>query len=54
MQQAYDRENTKYPPLVLIQFPNMNDQLIESVEEYLESLGYSYENKMVASWFSRR
>ncbi|AWX16218.1 DNA helicase [Mergibacter septicus] len=39
-------------PLVLVQFPNLNDTLIERVEEKLNALGYSYENGLVASWFS--
>ena len=39
-------------PLVLVQFPNLNDQLIGYVEEKLNLMGYSYENKLLASWFS--
>lgn len=50
--EAYKEENEDIRPLVLIQFPNLNDKLIEYVEEKLKSMGYSYENKMVASWFS--
>ncbi|WP_270851430.1 DEAD/DEAH box helicase [Fusobacterium varium] len=50
--EAYKEENEDIRPLVLIQFPNLNDKLIEYVEEKLRSMGYSYENKMVASWFS--
>lgn len=37
---------------MLVQFPNLNDDLIEHVEEKLNAMGYSYENKLLASWFS--
>lgn len=37
---------------MLVQFPNLNDELIDYVEEKLNSMGYCYENKMLASWFS--
>lgn len=49
---AYIEEKEDIRPLVLIQFPNLNDELIEYVEEKLNSMGYNYENKLVASWFS--
>ena len=39
-------------PLVLIQFPNGQPETIRAVERKLESLGYSYENKMVSIWMS--
>lgn len=39
-------------PLVLIQFPSLSDQTISRVERILERKGYTYDNKMVASWFS--
>lgn len=39
-------------PLVLVQFPNMNDELIQYVEYKLESIGYTYENGRLSSWFS--
>lgn len=50
--QAYVDEGEDIRPLVLIQFPNMNDDLIQRVEDKLNSMGYSYENKLLASWFS--
>lgn len=50
--QAYIDENEDIRPLVLVQFPNLNDELIEFVEDKLNSMGYSYENKLLASWFS--
>lgn len=49
---AYEDEKEDIRPLVLIQFPNLNDKLIEYVEEKLENMGYTYDNKMVAKWFS--
>ena len=50
--QAYMDEKEEVRPLVLVQFPNLNDELIEFVENKLNSMGYSYENKLLASWFS--
>ncbi len=50
--ETYIEENEDVRSLVLVQFPNLNDDLIEHVEEKLNSMGYSYENKMLASWFS--
>ncbi|MBS4770180.1 DEAD/DEAH box helicase family protein [Carnobacteriaceae bacterium zg-ZUI240] len=50
--QAYSDEKEDIRPLVLVQFPNLNDELIEFVENKLNSMGYSYENKLLASWFS--
>lgn len=50
--QAYMDEKEDVRPLVLVQFPNLNDELIEFVENKLNSMGYSYENKLLASWFS--
>lgn len=39
-------------PLVLIQFPDMSEELIVHVENILESIGYTYENKLLAKWMS--
>lgn len=52
IEQAYIDEEEDIRPLVLIQFPNLNDDLIEYVEKKLNLMGYSYENKLLASWFS--
>lgn len=52
IQQAYLEEKEEIKPLVLIQFPNLNDELIEYVENKLNNMGYNYENKMVAKWFT--
>lgn len=50
--EAYIDEKEGIRPLVLVQFPNLNDKLIEYVEEKLKSMGYSYDNGLLASWFS--
>jgi len=47
--QAYIDEKEDIRPLVLVQFPNLNDNLIEHVEDKLNLMGYSYENKFLAS-----
>lgn len=49
---AYLQENEEIRPLVLVQFPNLNDDLIEFVENKLAEMGYSYENGLVAKWMS--
>lgn len=48
----YKNLGKKIRPLILIQFPDMSDELIDRVEEKLEQMGYSYENKLVAKWMS--
>lgn len=39
-------------PLVLIQFPNGQPDIIRAVEKKLESMGYTYDNGMVSIWMS--
>ena len=39
-------------PLVLIQFPNGQPETIRAVEAKLESMGYTYGNRMVSIWMS--
>jgi type III restriction enzyme len=48
----YKNKGKNIRPLVLIQFPDMSTKLIEDVEKKLESIGYTYENKLVAKWMS--
>lgn len=50
--QAYIDEQEDVRPLVLVQFPNLNDELIEYVEKKLNEMGYAYDNGLLASWFS--
>lgn len=52
IQQGYRDEKEDVNPLVLIQFPNLNDDLIQRVEDKLAEMGYNYDNGLVASWFS--
>lgn len=47
---AYVGQKEDIRPLVIVQFPNMSDRLIESVEEKLANMGYNYDNQMVAKW----
>ena len=49
---AYRANGENINPLVLIQFPSLSDDMITQVEKALELRGYTYENRMVASWFS--
>ena len=52
IKKAYEEEKEDINPLVIIQFPDMSDRLIEYVEESLETLGYTYKNGLVAKWLS--
>lgn len=49
---AYEQLELKIRPLVIIQFPSSSEDLIERVEQQLEGMGYTYENKMVAKWMA--
>ena len=49
---AYREVNENIRPLIIIQFPDMSNRLIEFVEETLATMGYTYENKLVAKWLS--
>ena len=48
----YIKNNEDINPLVIIQFPDMSSRMIESVEEMLANLGYTYKNKLLARWLS--
>lgn len=50
--QAYKKQGEDINPLVLVQFPSLSDSMITRVEKLLELKGYTYDNQMVASWFS--
>jgi type III restriction enzyme len=52
IQAEYDKRGLKIKPLVLIQFPNGNDEWISRVKNTLDDLGYSENSGLVASWFS--
>lgn len=49
---AYQNKGENINPLVLVQFPSLSDSMISRVEKILEEKGYTYDNQMVASWFS--
>jgi type III restriction enzyme len=48
----YTALNKNIRPLVLIQFPSGHPETISAVERKLASLGYTYENGLVAKWMS--
>lgn len=52
IQDEYDRLGLNIRPLVLIQFPNGNEEWIQRVKEALDDMGYGENSGMVASWFS--
>ena len=52
IQEEYDRRGLRIKPLVLIQFPNGNDEWIERVKNALDNLGYGESSGLVSSWFS--
>lgn len=52
IQAEYDKLSLKIRPLVLIQFPNGNDDWIKRVKGALSDMGYSDNSGLVASWFS--
>lgn len=52
IQKAYKDLGKRINPLVLIQFPNGEPDKIKTVEQKLDSMGYSRKNGMVAAWLS--
>lgn len=48
----YEKIGEKINPLVIIQFPDMSESLVNFVEEHLTNMGYTYKNKMLAKWLS--
>ncbi|MHA6585785.1 DEAD/DEAH box helicase [Aerococcus mictus] len=52
IKEAYQEHNENINPLVIIQFPDMSERLIEYVEETLENMGYTYKNGLVSKWLS--
>ena len=52
IQAEYNRLGLKIKPLVLIQFPNGNEDWIKRVKDALDDLGYSENSGLTASWFS--
>ena len=52
IQAEYDKLGLMIRPLVLIQFPNGNEDWIKRVKSTLEDMGYGENTGLVASWFS--
>ena len=52
IQVEYDKLGLMIRPLVLIQFPNGNEDWIKRVKSTLEDMGYGENTGLVASWFS--
>ena len=48
--EEYKKISRNVRPLVIIQFPNMSNELIELVEKKLDAIGFNYKNGMVAKW----
>lgn len=49
---AYENHNVRINPLVLVQFPNGDDETIAEAERCLAELGFTVDNGMVGKWFS--
>lgn len=52
IKEAYEDEKENINPLLIIQFPDMSDRLIDYVEQSLEMIGYTYKNGLVSKWMS--
>lgn len=52
IQAEYDRRGLNIKPLVLIQFPNGDDEWVDRVKKTLRELGYTENSGLVTSWFS--
>lgn len=50
--ESYKMLGKDIKPLIIVQFPSNSDPLIESVEKFLSSKGYTYDNLCVAKWMS--
>lgn len=54
IEQEYKKIGKNINPLVIIQFPNTSNELLDNVEQKLSDMGYTTENKMVSVWLDRR
>ena len=54
IRKEYKDNDIKVNPLIIIQMPNNSNDMIEQIENILESRGYSYKNKTVAIWLADR
>lgn len=51
---AFLRLKVEINPLIIVQLPNKSDSLLESVENYFNGKGISYENNQLAVWLSEK
>lgn len=51
---AFLRLKAEINPLIIVQLPNKSDSLLESVENYFNGKGISYENNQLAVWLSEK
>jgi type III restriction enzyme len=49
---GYDSISKNINPLLVVQFPSASEKLIEQVENFLLSKGFSYENGLLAKWMA--
>lgn len=54
IRKEYKNNNVEVNPLIIVQMPNNSNDIIEQIESILESKGYSYKNKTVATWLADR
>lgn len=54
IRKEYKENNIEVNPLIIVQIPNNSNDMIEQIEEILDSKGYSYKNKTVAIWLADR
>lgn len=47
-------EKTRINPLIIVQMPNENPVMLDSVERYFESKNISYENGLLSVWLSEK
>lgn len=52
LRSAYLQRGVDINPLILVQIPNKNDALQDSVERWFEAQGIAYENGQLACWLS--
>lgn len=50
----YIKNEYQVNPLIIIQFPSNSDELIKSIEKYLNNYDINYKNRSLAIWMSER
>lgn len=54
IKEEYMKKSIQVNPLIIIQFPNKSNELINQIEKILETKGYSYDRKNLSIWLSDR